>query len=264
MTHENKIKYLSLISAPMSIQSLLKRLNSQIIFPFWHVVSDEELPHIAYLYKAQTIPEFKTSLEVLLQDFTPISLESVLKQNLNPNKKYMCLSFDDGLVQMHDLVAPILKSKGIPAAFFINPPFVGDMQYFHRYERSSILYYLLKSEKLSRAKQLEILKQKNTEELSVFCEKHDVNLPEIMKTQRVYMNLEEIKALHNSGFHIGAHSMTHADFSTIDTDEKIREVNASLDGISENILAKVLHSLFRMTEPVNLSLCKFIKRRIYT
>lgn len=248
MTHENKVKYLSPFAALMSIQNLLKRLNSQIVFPFWHVVSDEELPHIAHLYKAPTSNEFIASLDELLKDFTPISLDDIVNQKLNPQKNYMCLSFDDGLVQMHDLVAPILKSKGIPAAFFVNPPFVGDTQYFHRYERSAILYYLSKSEKLSKATQNDILNYKNPDELPMFCEKHDVNLPEIMKQQRIYMNLEEIKSLHKSGFHIGAHSMTHTDFANIDTDEKIREVSESLDWVSENISTKIRSFAFPFSD----------------
>jgi peptidoglycan/xylan/chitin deacetylase (PgdA/CDA1 family) len=248
MTHENKVKYLSPFSALMSIQNLLKRLNSQIVFPFWHVVSDEELPHIAHLYKAPTSNEFIASLDELLKDFTPISLDDIVNQKLNSQKKYMCLSFDDGLVQMHDLVAPILKSKGIPAAFFVNPPFVGDTQYFHRYERSAILYYLSKSEKFSKSTQNDILNNKTSDELRMFCEKHEVNLPDIMKQQRIYMNLEEIKSLHESGFNIGAHSMTHTDFASIDTDEKIREVSESLNWISENISTKIRSFAFPFSD----------------
>ncbi|MEA1874481.1 MAG: polysaccharide deacetylase family protein [Bacteroidota bacterium] len=235
MTHENKIKYLYPFSATMSIQNLLKRLNSQIIFPFWHVVSDAELPHIKYLYKVQSQNEFKASLKILLQDFTPISIESLLAQDLKPNKNYMCISFDDGLVQMHDIVAPILKSMGIPGAFFINPPFVGDAQYFHRYERSAVLNQIVKTRSLKKSKQLKILNGKNTEAFDSICKSYNIDSKAIIKRERVYMNLEEIKSLHKSGFHIGAHSMTHADFSDISTDKKICEVKDSVDWIANNL-----------------------------
>ncbi len=249
MTHENKIKYLYPFSAPMSIEAYLKRINSRIVFPFWHVVSDAELPHISCLYKVQTSNEFKTSLEVLLQHFVPISVEDVLSQeNLNPNKNYMCLSFDDGLVQMHDIVAPILKSRGIPAAFFINPPFVGDAQYFFRYERSALLYHLLESQNLSKSKQNEILDSDNSENPGAIWENYGVNRKEIMEKQRIYMNCDEVKSLHNSGFHIGAHSMTHANFACISADEKNQEVKQSVDWVSENIQTKIRSFAFPFSD----------------
>jgi len=248
MTHENKIRYLYPFSAPMSIQNLLKRLNSQLVFPFWHVISDVDLPHIKYLYKVQSQAEFKRSLAALLKDFIPISIESLLAAELKPNKNYMCLSFDDGLVQMHNLVAPILKSMGIPAAFFINPPFVGDKQYFQRYQRSAVLHHLLKTEHLTKSQQHEILNGNSNETFKSICKNYKICPLEILKNERVYMNLDEIKSLHNAGFHIGAHSMTHADFSKISTDEKIREVSASLDWLSEKLSNKIRSFAFPFSD----------------
>jgi hypothetical protein len=40
-----------------------------------------------------------------------------------PDGAFM-LSFDDGFREMHDIVAPILREKGVPAVFFLNSGFI--------------------------------------------------------------------------------------------------------------------------------------------
>ena len=40
------------------------------------------------------------------------------------DRRCLHLTFDDGFRELHDVVAPILLRKGIPATFFVNSAFI--------------------------------------------------------------------------------------------------------------------------------------------
>ena len=52
------------------------------------------------------------------------------------------------------------------------------------------------------------------------------------------MNIDEIKSLNKRGFTIGAHSMNHPLFSTIDKETQIDEIKNSIDWVKENVSNK--------------------------
>ena len=98
-----------------------------VILPYYHMVSDESLPHVRPLYQYKNISQFKQDLDFLLTHFKPVSLQDLLnslggKTTLPPRS--FLLSFDDGFREMAEVVAPILKAKGVPAVFFLNSAFV--------------------------------------------------------------------------------------------------------------------------------------------
>ena len=94
-----------------------------LIAPFYHVVSDAPVPHATPLYPIQSEREFEQGLDFLLRHFTPVDLHAVVDslrggRPLPPNAFF--LSTDDGMRENHDVIAPILKRKGIPATFFLS------------------------------------------------------------------------------------------------------------------------------------------------
>ena len=111
--------------------------NTPPFLPFYHTVSNKYLPYILnYPFKNST--QFETELDYYLKYFKPVSLD-YLVENPKPNKNVFHLSFDDGLRECEELIAPVLLKKGIPATFFVNSGFVDNQALFHRYKASLIL-----------------------------------------------------------------------------------------------------------------------------
>ena len=104
--------------------SFIKRIGfGKLIIPYYHVVSDEAVPHISHLYKHKRTRQFIDDLEFLLKHYSPIGLWDLIgwvRGKNNPPPNCFLLTFDDGFREIYDVIAPILSDKGIPATFFIN------------------------------------------------------------------------------------------------------------------------------------------------
>ena len=139
----------------ISIKSLLK-ITTPVFQPFYHVVSNQKLPHILnYNYRDTT--QFEKELDFYLKHFKPVSLEELLV-NKDSGEKIFHLSFDDGLKECSEIIAPILLKKGVPATFFVNPGFIDNQRLFHKYKASLILGKLKESPVI---KVEQILKEQN-------------------------------------------------------------------------------------------------------
>ena len=123
--------------------SFLLRLTGQkVILPLYHVVSDEPLAHIRHLYPVKSVAAFRADLDYLLKYLEPIDL-LVLQDHVSGKKRLekpgFLLTFDDGLREFHDVVAPILQEKGIPAVCFLNNGFLDNDGLFFRYKASLLV-----------------------------------------------------------------------------------------------------------------------------
>ena len=100
-------------------ESLLKKLiiasKQRVIVPFYHKVSDEESTFEKYLYSSRKVLDFKKDIAVLSNYYSPISMQEFIeisKSTIKLNQNYFHLTFDDGLSNFHEVVAPILlKNK---------------------------------------------------------------------------------------------------------------------------------------------------------
>ena len=230
--------------------------NTPCFLPFYHVVSDEKLPHILN-YPYRNVAQFEKELDFFLEYFTPVSLEEINKTK-GFGKKVFHLSFDDGLRECHDVVAPILLKKGIPATFFVNTAFVDNRELFHKYKASLILNRL---------------KETPHEKVQEFLEKFGFTVKNILKTeilhleiidataailgidfedfltlQKPYLSLEQIKSLAGSGFTIGAHSHNHPEFWKIPVEAQLEEIRESMARIEEWVKPPVKAFSFPFTD----------------
>src|SRR5262249_20730526 len=94
---------------------------------YYHLISDAEVRHVRHLYPYKSTNEFKADLDFFLRRYSPIALSDLLdslrhQRSLPP--KSVLLTFDDGFREVSDIVAPILRAKGIAATFFVNTAFV--------------------------------------------------------------------------------------------------------------------------------------------
>ena len=252
----------------ISIKSLLK-LTTPVFHPFYHVVSNEKLPHILNYNYRDTV-QFEKELDFYLKYFKPVSLEGLL-DNINSSEKIFHLSFDDGLKECAEVIAPVLLKKGIPATFFVNAGFIDNRQLFHRYKASLILNAL--NENRNR-KVEQLLKEHNLmgkqilnasflqvnilDEAAALME---INFEDFLAKQKPYLTTEQLLNLKEQGFSIGAHSMNHPEFWKISEEEQLDEIKKSMDWLVDKINPEIKAFSFPFTDSgVSLKLLETLKR----
>jgi peptidoglycan/xylan/chitin deacetylase (PgdA/CDA1 family) len=255
--------------SPVFAEKWLFQRKTPCFFPFYHVVSDEKLPHILN-YPYRNVGQFEKELDFFLRYFTPVSLEEIITKTKGSGEKVFHLSFDDGLRECYDVVAPVLLRKGIPATFFVNTAFVDNKALFHKYKASLILSRFkekpdkkaaafldksgLSAEKILQAEisQVEILN-----EAAILL---DIDFEDFLNRQKPYLTSEQIKSLADDGFTIGAHSHSHPEFWKISEKKQIGEIEKSMNLLEQWVNPSIKVFSFPFTDDgVPASVLKFIK-----
>ncbi len=240
-------KSISVIAGAMNLERLVRLSGQGTIFPFYHVVSNRSLPHMKHLYAYPDESQFEKDLDEMLRVFTPISVESYLdREPGSGSQREMLLSFDDGLQECHQFIAPLLRKKGIPAIFFLNNDFIDNKGLFFRYRASLLIEHLSKDQGalFLASKYLSAPPDQVSEALlKVTYEKQallkalalHVGLDEAayLNKNPVYMSTRQVRDLGNWGFHLGAHSMDHPEFFLMDEKEMVAGVKESMQDIEE-------------------------------
>ena len=235
-------KRLVLLARPAKLQSMIRWSGQSVIFPFYHTISDGYLPHISHLYKLIRTVDFERDLDQLLKLFEPLSLGEYLDQPEGKRKKPgMVLTFDDGLKGCHELIAPLLMRKGVPATFFLNNKFIDNKTLFYRY-KASLLIHQVREDCRAKERVSEFLKvpQEQVEAsimmigydqralLDALAREAELDFSVYLRSKPVYMSSSEIKDLLDWGFTIGAHSSDHRDFRGLKREEMIEQVEISI------------------------------------
>ncbi len=251
----------------ISFQSLLK-YPIPVFQPFYHVVSDENLPHILN-YNYRNTSQFEKELDFYLEHFKPVTLDFLLTTTDTGNKTFH-LSFDDGLKECAEVIAPILLKKGIPATFFVNTGFADNKALFHKYKASLVLNHLksspdykvehfLKSHKLDGEKVLKATIGQQ-ELLNTAASMLGIDFNDFLKTQKPYLTTEQLLNLQNLGFTIGTHSSSHPEFWKIPEPEQMQEIRKSMEWLVKKLNPSVKAFSFPFTDSgVSLKVLKAIK-----
>lgn len=226
-------KFISLTSpftSVFSLDALASFTRQNFIIPFYHIVSDGDCPHVRHLYRFKNVNEFEADLDYLGKHYQPIAatdLPDVLAGKYK-GKKIMLLTFDDGLREMYDVVAPILLRKGIPAIFFLNNDFIDNKALMFRYKVSLILHAYPKQ-------YMDIYDADSDEAVNVDTENAlQEDFEDFLKTYKPYMTTEQIRSLIGQGFDIGAHSCSHPYYSGLFLADQLKETLASVDGLQRD------------------------------
>ncbi|MEO8109715.1 MAG: polysaccharide deacetylase family protein [Ginsengibacter sp.] len=249
------IYYKSSSALPLA---LLKKFSPPTcLFPYHHIVSDEEVLHIKYLYGYKNVSQFTKDLEILLKNFRPISADDLIKNIHTKNKlprNTFLLTFDDGFREVHDVIAPLLEAKGIPAIFFINPAFINNKKLFYRSKASLLIHELVKNKNnnplLSDVASVLHTSDQSVDELIVLIKKFKSTDEEIMdalalefslsfddylKEQRPFLTAEQLTSLSARGFTIGAHSWDHPYYDQLSLGDQIEQTLNSCSYVHEKI-----------------------------
>ncbi|NQU88679.1 MAG: polysaccharide deacetylase family protein [Mariniphaga sp.] len=240
--------------------------GEQFIFPLYHLVSNNPPAHVKNLYNVTPVKHFLNDLDFLLQNFQPASINDVInyiKEGKKSTKPFFFLSFDDGMRECYEVVYPILKQKGLEAAFFINPAFVDNKNLFYRSKISLIIDQIQKNGKIfelsdflkiypiSTAKvidKISTLKYSDIDIIEKAGKKIGIDFNEYLDTYKPYMTLLQIKELQENGFLIGSHSYDHPKFWEISELEMREQIKSSFDFIDNIIQLKVRSFAFPFSD----------------
>jgi len=226
--------------------ALLQKISGQkMILPFYHAISDKRLPHIANLYTPKNRKQFVNDLDFLLKNFVPIDFfqfDDIIKNKKKPSKPVFLLSFDDGLSEFYDVIAPILKKKGIPAICFLNEAFIDNKDLFYRYKVSLLIEeynknprifneFIAKMDIQDLNKYLQSIDYNNKSLLDEIAADIDYNFKTFLDKNRPYLTSLQIKSLIKDGFFFGSHSIDHPEYRLLDIDQQLNQTVISTDNI---------------------------------
>ena len=218
------------------------------------MVSDESLPHVEPLYRYRTVRQFTDDVDFFLKHYQPVGLSDLLAhisggKDLPP--RAFLLTFDDGFREMAEIVSPILKSKGVPAVFFINSAFV-DNRELCRYQKMALLVdlitrkpspalekqwgNLLKAKGLVEDEVIPMLRSVKYAQRSVLDEAAAVcglDFAVFLSQQKPYLISDQIRGLLHDGFAIGGHSVDHPFYGDLPLTEQLRQTRESVEFLCE-------------------------------
>jgi peptidoglycan/xylan/chitin deacetylase (PgdA/CDA1 family) len=229
-------KILAGLAGIWPFSALAKSMGQRLIAPFYHAVSDQPLPHIRHLYQLKTVRQFEDDLDFLLRHYTPVDFHQlpaiVENKRKVPGKPPMLLSFDDGLREFYDPIAPILLRKGIPAICFINSGFLDNTDLFFRYKASLLIDALQKCPDAVLLKQIRHTRYADRAQLDLLAQNMGLDFGAFLREQQPYLSSVQVASLLQKGFHFGAHSVDHPEYRLLDQQEQLRQTTKSVETIS--------------------------------
>ncbi|MFP4557372.1 MAG: polysaccharide deacetylase family protein [Bacteroidales bacterium] len=245
------------ISSAFPFSFLRGLVSIPVISPFYHLVTDNSPPHMKYLYNAVSVKQFTNDIDFMLKHYTPVAVEELPKILLGEkcfSKPALFLSFDDGFSELKSIVAPILRSKGVPATFFVTPNFIDNSDMLYRCKLSIIADsvcdmpgriptpdFLISKwggrqvNQSTFRKQLFRLGYNDTETINAIAKSFNIDFNVYLQKHKPYLNLNEVKGLAADGFAIGAHSMDHPNFAEIPPEMQKLEILNSLEWVQKNV-----------------------------
>jgi peptidoglycan/xylan/chitin deacetylase (PgdA/CDA1 family) len=233
--------------------SLIHKLQTiplqKILLPFYHTVAERPLPHIKNLYRMKTVAEFQKDLDFLLKHFEPIDVDTLFHLMRNkkvPKNPVFHVTFDDGLKEMYDIVAPILLKKGVPATFFVNSGFVNNKELFYRHHACLAVEYCKDKQNKCTIDEILLCSYRDRDKLFHYYSQQQVD--DFLKNEKPYLTTEQIQTLSRQGFTIGAHSIDHPYYDQIPLPEQLRQPKNSLDCVASTVNQKLRLFAFPFTD----------------
>ena len=239
------------LTSSIPLEFFIRISRQRLLLPFYHIISDKETVHIKHLYQVRHTKSFENDIDFYLKHYSPITPETLiqsLKTGEPIKKNSFLLTFDDGLREFHDVVAPILLRKGLSAICFLNSDFIDNKDLFYRYKTSILIEKLISQKNISKGiinwfetKNLAIdstfsslltIKYAQCDQLNELAEVVDVDFNQYLQTNKPYLDSTQINRLIKQGFSFGAHSIDHPRYSEISLAEQIRQTQVSLDFVA--------------------------------
>ncbi|OGL43429.1 MAG: hypothetical protein A2W05_00355 [Candidatus Schekmanbacteria bacterium RBG_16_38_10] len=230
-----------------------KLLEIDLVLPYYHIISDQDIPHVSGLYKFRSISQFKADMEFFLRFYTPVSLQDVISYLDGVRKlpkRCFLLTFDDGFREIYDIVAPILQSQGMPAVFFLITAAVDNHKLCSPQKKSLLIRAVaLHGDSSTMNEASRILTNAGVEGQDLSSRIRGVTyrqryvLDELepvlgcdfaayVSSMQPYLTSEQVTDLILKGFAIGAHSIDHPLYSELSVEEQLIQTKGSLSILS--------------------------------
>lgn len=256
-TRRAAIRLVSRVAAGLPVSWMQAMAGVTLVIPYYHMVSDEFVPHVRHLYRYRAVSEFREDVRFLLRHYQPVSLADIVDSLDGKGRlprKCFHITFDDGFREMHGVVAPILERFGIPATFFVNTAFLnGDDIAMHnavsllidRLETHSPPVSVATIAKLEAALNLARvpasppngaplrsrllgIKYAQRSHVANLAEILGVDIAAYVGNSRPYLGSSAIGDLQRRGFTIGAHSHDHPFYADLPLSEQLAQTRSSL------------------------------------
>lgn len=223
---------------------LLRRPAHRLICPLYHTVRSTTPSWWGPRYRIKTPAEFELDLDQWLRWGKPVSMSDLIAWSRGKRDcpRGFFLSFDDGYRELHEVVAPILRRKGVPAAFFITTSLLDNRSIFFEDYVGLIAEAMRQAAPVQRAEvearlceaglSLEALlrlRQPQHPLIGQLSELLELNPAEWLATEQPYLTSTQCRELLQAGFSLGAHSIDHPVYDKLPTDEQVRQTRASME-----------------------------------
>ena len=222
---------------------------------YYHLVSDRQVAHVQNLYAFKTVSQFKRDMETLLRFFQPVSLQDflqILDGKRRPARNSFLLTFDDGLKECYEIIAPILRLHGIPATFFLCSAFVDNKELAYDHKKS-LLSDAVRSNKVSSVQKEQVratLERAGIAEPSLvagllrvdygrrlvldeIATLLDYDFTDYLNRLQPYLTSGQVASLLKMGHAVGAHSIDHPRYSDLTLPAQLHQTRESVRFVKE-------------------------------
>jgi peptidoglycan/xylan/chitin deacetylase (PgdA/CDA1 family) len=237
---------------PTGFSRLLTR--GRVLLPYYHLVSDEWVPHVSPLYRFRGVREFTDDVDFFLRHFRPIGLKDLLSAaaaGRPPPPNSFLLTFDDGFREMFDIACPILRAKGVPAVFFVTSSTVDNQALCVHQKVSLLLDWLDRNPSPSAAREIRSrlsasglpaadaatalksithARRGLADDIARIC---GVDFSAYLREVRPHLTSEQIAGMLRDGFSVGGHSIDHPLYGDIPLEEQLRQTRESMRFLRE-------------------------------
>ncbi|MBU3658444.1 MAG: hypothetical protein FGM14_01110 [Flavobacteriales bacterium] len=232
----------------MAFNELIFLFKRRSIYPYYHLISNFNLPHIQNLYNYRNVEQFEEDLDFLMKHYKPLNPSQLFETKIPKNS--FLLTFDDGLLETYTEIFPILKKRNLKCIFFLNPNFVNNKDAMYRHFMSVIISDL-KKEGFPRSKKSKIaeilrftfknnedfissflnLKFEERNKLQMVYEVLNFSTSNYLEANKIYLNSSQINEMILDGQFFGGHTMSHPPLIKLNLNEQLEEIHNSVEWV---------------------------------
>jgi len=230
-------------------------LPGRVCILCYHTVSSRPLPHIRNLYDIKSPDQFEQDLLFLKEHCYVANHDELVAHQHGQNRLpvgSVCITFDEGFSECHDVVRPLLLKHKIPCTFFVCKSTIDNRAMMYRNVISLCIdaLYGMNDEELqpiavrlgdrcgvrfNNREQLQkwmvSLTYPERDKVDAICELLGLDIDQFLRRERPYMTREQILDLYHDGFTIGGHSCNHPELWLLDWKDATREIVDSCDAV---------------------------------
>lgn len=240
----------------LPLKLLFKYYWSDCIVLTYHSLAGYDVEPEINKFPYRTKQAFEQDIKYISKNFNVLGLKEFLEIHREGGQfpqRSVLLTFDDGLAIQYDHIYPILKSRNIPATFFINNAFIDNQDLHYERKKYLILRRLNKWQDISLEREIlntisegqdEILdlnletfvhkmKYKSKNKLDLIAEKLGIPFEDYLKNHRIYMSTQEINTVLKNNITIGGHSIDHPNYTALSLEDQVAQTLSSVENLTE-------------------------------